>query len=568
MDLAWRFAPNNMGEVEGPNNPGISSFTNDRPGGLVREFIQNSIDAQASKKHPVIVEFEIRCLSIDNLDLIGLRKALVASCKSPDNDDRHRRQFKRGLQQLDSALEQRTIQVLTITDRHTTGAPDEDGRKGKWHILTKSVGLSAKDAKDAGGSFGIGKHAAFALADLRTVLYATSYRKMDDSKEAFEHRFTGKSILVSHDIGCNSFRATGWLEGKRGGSLQNNDVPRTYRLSNPGTQVTILGFSPDSLEKWEKDIRETVIFHFFHALVHSNLQVKIGGEWIDANNVDEWASFMTEKRIQDFIDVSRSEVLAYTEIRGIGRVNLRIATYKEGQGKGKEIALVRDAGMMITKRLGNMLLSPSQKMIRSIPRRWNPFLAVVECLSEGQKSLLREAEGPRHDGISPDNADADEQTEVRVQLGELGKWIWETIEKHAKPQEIADSENANEMASFVPLKSRSGEASSELGQGEFIVTNPQQSTYPPRGLGMIGKGRGRTQRPGTGKESPDLPPPPPPPPPPHARKRKLQEKENWWKPNSTMYAVYPTPMNNGLIMLLNLLLTFLIICLNVFAFMR
>ncbi len=173
--VRWTFAPNEMEEVEGPNNAGISTFTSDRYGSLTRELLQNSIDARADSGEPVHVSFEMKDISTSSLDLDGLRLSLCAAIESEDNDERHRKQFRRGLRVLEAAIESRAIPALEITDSNTTGAPDVNGRKDKWHSLTKSQGKSEKDARDAGGSFGIGKHATFAATDLRTVLYSTAY---------------------------------------------------------------------------------------------------------------------------------------------------------------------------------------------------------------------------------------------------------------------------------------------------------------------------------------------------------------------------------------------------------
>ena len=173
----WAFAPNEMREVEGPNNAGISAFTSDRAGSLVRELLQNSMDAREDRSKPVIVSFTLENLPADGLDLDGLRLSLEAAIDSDDNDERHKKQFRRGLSVLKDAIRNRAVPALAITDSNTTGAPDTDGdgNKNKWRSLTKSQGKSEKDARDSGGSFGIGKHATFAASDLRTVLYSTAW---------------------------------------------------------------------------------------------------------------------------------------------------------------------------------------------------------------------------------------------------------------------------------------------------------------------------------------------------------------------------------------------------------
>ena len=480
----WVFAPNELSEVEGPNNSGIRTFTQDRSGSLVRELLQNSIDARLPGDQPVETTFNLVDLSIDNLDLKGLRLSLQAAIKSDDNDDRHRKQFKRGLEVIKKAIKQRTISALVVTDSNTTGAPDTDGRTDKWHSLTKSQGKSKKDTSDAGGSFGIGKHATFAATDLRTVLYSTAY-KDSSKKRGLERRFTGKAILVSHQRNNNSYRSTGWLGTKTAGPLANADVPPDFRLDSPGTRIAILGFTSERKDMWTKGAIEDVILHFFHALTHGNLQVRIGAKIISAQELDNWVEELRDDRIreraQERVQVSRQAPSATTKIDGIGTVNLRVKVDEDGKQRAGTVVLVRDAGMMITDKLSSMQLSASTRMIPSIPRSWKGFTAIVECLSEGENSMLREAEAPRHDMVSPDNADEADRENVREVLRKLGEWVFEELRRVASPPETSDTENASEMTSYLPLDTDIG-SSQRNGSQNYEITEPVQAITAPRGL--------------------------------------------------------------------------------------
>lgn len=498
MKFAWKFGPNPMGETEGPNYAaGIASFSNDRTGSLVREFLQNSIDAHdSSDSKPVEVTFDLMDLDVEHLDMSGLEDALHASIKSSDNDDRHCKQFRRGLKTLKDAKKSGHIETLVVTDANTTGASDANGKQDKWHSLVKSVGIGRKDTLDSGGSFGVGKHAAFASTDLRTVFYSTAYRA-NGGKSGLEHRFSGKAILVSHEIGGESFRATGWLEQE---SAQSHAVPDDFRLNSPGTRIAIPGFQKKG---WEKEARETLIAQFFHAIVRKNLVVRIKNETVDAQSIDQFASDMDDKA-KKMISVSRSEVVASTTIEGIGDVNLRIQVdHDRIDPQLKVVAIVRDAGMMITDRLGSMKLSPSQQMIR-VNRRCLGFVAVVECLTHGSKSLLREAEGPSHDEFSPDHADESEREKVRRALRKLGQWVVAEIEKRALPTQTTDSKNATEVAYLIPLETRGGAAhGGKLTERGVEVSEPTQSPRPPRGLTTGSSRRSRRTTSGRGNEDPD-----------------------------------------------------------------
>ena len=497
MKTSWKFGTNDTGEVEGPNNGGIATFTDDRVGGLVREIIQNSIDARASKSKPVEVSFQVYELPTQNLDLPGLKRSMSASRKSHAIDDRHSKQFQRGIRMLNSATKEGLIVALSITDSNTTGASDNKGQRDKWHSLTKTVGLGRKDMLDAGGSFGLGKHAAFAATDLRTVLYSTAYHE-NGPDSPLRRRFTGKSILVSHDVDGKAYRASGWLEASYG-SLRDDDIPNDFRLESSGTEIDILGFDDSKMDEWIAEAKTSLITHFFHALAHDNLRVRIDDSNIDHTTLDNMAA-SEDQNVRNLLEVSRSEIKEHTDIKGIGRVNLRIKVDEyDGSGQ-KTVALVRDAGMMITSQLGNMRITPSQRMM-SFPRHWFGFTAIVECLSRGERSLLREAEGPRHDKVSADNADVSEQRQVSRALRQLGGWVVDTIGKYAKPPEPATSENAEEIAEDLPLYANGTQSSEDHGRGQWEITEPQQSRTAPRGLRAPGRRRQATRRGSGGRGS-------------------------------------------------------------------
>ena len=279
-------------------------------------------------------------------------------------------------------------------------------------------------------------------------------------------------------------------------------VPEDFRLKSPGTRIAIPGFQKKG---WENETRETLIAQFFHAIVQENLVVRIRNKTVDAGSIDQFASDMDDKA-KKMISVSRSEVVASTTIEGVGDVNLRIQVdHDRIDPQLKVIAIVRDAGMMITDRLGSMKVTQTQPMIR-VNRRCLGFVAVVECLSRGDRSLLREAEGPSHDEFSPDHADESEREKVRRALRELGKWIVAEIEQRAMSTQTSDSKNATEVSHILPLETIGGAAlGGKLAEGTFEISEPIQSPRPPRGVRVGSSRRARGTRPGTGDEHPDQP---------------------------------------------------------------
>ena len=58
-NLTWQFTENPAGEQEGPNDAGIMTFTKDPLRNLIRETIQNSLDA-GTNSGPVKIDYQIQ----------------------------------------------------------------------------------------------------------------------------------------------------------------------------------------------------------------------------------------------------------------------------------------------------------------------------------------------------------------------------------------------------------------------------------------------------------------------------------------------------------------------------
>ena len=89
-DFVWQFPRNDSNETEGPNDGGIAHFTANRSANVIRESIQNSLDARADESKPVIVEIDLTPLPPESFNADGLLDALEAAIKSKHNDDIHR----------------------------------------------------------------------------------------------------------------------------------------------------------------------------------------------------------------------------------------------------------------------------------------------------------------------------------------------------------------------------------------------------------------------------------------------------------------------------------------------
>ena len=506
--LTWQFPSNEFDEHEGFNHAGISHFTDNREINLIRESIQNSLDARAGQA-PVKVECSL--LDIPPSAFAGgeLRQILDWVARSPHNDDKGREQLNRVKQQLDYNWSE-SVPTLCIKDSNTTGAQDvprPGNAPSQWESLTKGSGLPAKEKKDAAGSFGLGKHSAFAVTDLRTVLYSTAWR---DSTR-LNRRFIGRAILVSHYDGeSKPRRGTGYLSSGEPTAppLKDDAVPHTFGLTQQGTAIYIPGYRlpPTSgRPAWVRARIANAIDNYFHAIVRGNLIVSVDGAEVNADNISEKYNALAanERRphTANFIRVSQSDPVATENFAGIGKVNLRIQVYDDQKTKSRDIALVRDSGMMITNRPTDMAMP-----LGRIPSLWRGFTAVIECISEpGQSSYIRDSESPNHDRLYVDYIDDPERKrDARSQLTALGKWVREQIEAVAGFQKPESDDYVDELAKYLPITDDDAPASDFDKPVTVSITGLQQSRATGGGAGLLagehggGGGRGRRRLPRRG----------------------------------------------------------------------
>ena len=177
-----RFLPS--GTPEGFASKAVSSDNDANPSVIVRELIQNSLDATAPRGNQVQVDFvfdELPVSAIPGIDVFrsAFHAAKRTNAHSPEAAEAQ-------IERITESLNKDLIPVLQIIDNGVgldtlrTNALLSDG-------LTNKVGEDAKSA----GSYGLGHYTAFPASDLQYVLYggvtATGHRTM-----------SGHAILASH----------------------------------------------------------------------------------------------------------------------------------------------------------------------------------------------------------------------------------------------------------------------------------------------------------------------------------------------------------------------------------
>jgi uncharacterized membrane protein YgcG len=449
--LGFEFPVDVSQQWDGFNEPGMQHFTGSPFRSLGREGTQNTCDA-AKKGAPAritIRRINVATSSIPGID--DLRKAIkhCAAGSEAEGD-----KAKRFFDSASALVAKPKISVLQFSDHNTMGVVGPCVNGKPYFALMKATGQSKKESGTAGGSFGIGKFAPFAISALRTIFITTVWV---DDQGALQHYVQGKSILMSHKRGSTTHRGTGfWGERKNCLPLigQKNKLPEwlcreSEALDATGTTVNILGFAPQ--RGWEKILTGSIAESFFASISRGNLEIEVEGEaplnkgtiksLFDDDSVrealadqkDEPDAFVNSGQFLRCITSDESKV-EETENAGLGRCRLHILV---GENLPKKVAVLRN-GMLITSELERL-------------RRFGEFkefVAVLECLSDKGNALLRDMEPPTHDDFEPARLlTSDQQRVARIALRELAHWVREMLKRHAQDP-IAEVTELDELAEF------------------------------------------------------------------------------------------------------------------------
>ncbi|MGE9927469.1 hypothetical protein [Megasphaera sp.] len=268
---SWHFPSNENGIYNGINDSGIATFTTDDTGhinSLVREIIQNSLDAVKDDDEPVVVEFRQFELAGNSFPGSARFRAVLQQCLSENYDEKDTARFFRGAMTCFKG----PLNVLRISDFNTKGleGADTGDYKSSWGRLVKCNGASNQNST-AGGSYGIGKSASFLCSDLRTVFYSS----LDEHGIAST---IGVSRLISFKDPENEHKMTTgqgfFAKSKRiDAILSLPPFEQDYVRSQSGTDIYIMGMS--DVDDLKGKLVEAVLDNFLVSIWANKLRVVI-----------------------------------------------------------------------------------------------------------------------------------------------------------------------------------------------------------------------------------------------------------------------------------------------------
>lgn len=440
--IGWRFVdvPEHSGD-HGINNPGIHSYTSDRVMSLTREICQNSLDASKGSNLPVKVTFQSYEVNRDDIPgvdfLIEVYKAQI------DYFSKHKKNDKSEVDYLRNAikiLSMDKVNCLRISDYNTSGLTQINNELGgNWNNLVKNVGISDKESS-AGGSYGIGKHAAIAISNLYLVFYGTI-------TVLGETGFQGVTLLSSFRMENKLFNGKGYYGIKedfhpinKWGSIDKN---HSRLLEETGTDIHIVGVSLES--NWIGDIVSAVLDNFLVSILENKLVVNVNQVNITKDNVIEvLEKYGNVNKDSYAMEYSRAYLKAaeynniyYLSFFEENDVELRLLFRDEIKNRNiscRRVGMVRKNGMKIFDKDKNPNID---------------FAGLLILRGHKVNEYFRRLENPQHDKWSTKNTNNEhEKKEAENNRKKLYTFIRETILEIMR-KDISDTVNAEGLSDFL-----------------------------------------------------------------------------------------------------------------------
>ena len=309
--LKWHFPPTGGGVEQGFNDSGKEFFTAGVLEHVVREIIQNSLDARNTRHpdSPVVVrmhKIELERGAINAKELAGHISESLKSAKEQKNE-KGVRFYEHALRML----KRPKIPVLVVMDENTTGLSGSH-----WEALIYKEGTPSKDNAAAGGSFGIGKNAPYAASALGLVCYSTRY--LDPH---LVEKFIARCKIEAHqdpkgergELQHVGFGTSEDFDGSRYPPVLGGNIHKSFRLQENGTGIFIMGFKEE--RGWQKVVVRSIVRNFFAAIHDKKLSVSVEGTDITNETLSDCFGNDTQRQYYDLYKDSAQHIT----VKGGGR---------------------------------------------------------------------------------------------------------------------------------------------------------------------------------------------------------------------------------------------------------
>ena len=435
--VKWSFPPTHGGISQGFNDSGKEFFAAGVLEHVVREIIQNSLDAKNPKypDRPVVVKMKKIELERRTINAGDLAKHVEKSlkCTIDQKNEKGIKFYKESLKIIKKAK----LPVLKVVDENTTGL-----NGSKWDALVYKEGTPSKDTAAAGGSFGIGKNAPYAASALSLVCYSTRYLNRHRTE-----KFIARCKLVAHENPAKpneelqhvGFGTSHVFDGKHYPPIMADGIHDEFRLSKNGTGIFIIGFKEHN---WEKIARRSVAGNFFAAIHDKNLSVQVGN--VDITNETLNGEDFGDEKQKHYYDLYKNSDKPITVSGEFGTFNLKISTGDDSMEN--RVAYVNRRGMLVTTEKA-FSKNPFSARIDI-----GKYAAVVWASDDKTDMRIRTMEPPTHESIEYKRiSDPTECQKTKLALHDIANKIREHIKKKLNVEAFEQKTELTELSGIIPF---------------------------------------------------------------------------------------------------------------------
>lgn len=412
MRASWNFPKYNYGRRRGISSSGVETFKGDRYMHLAKEVCQNSLDAAVNPKKTVRVEFKKIELNKQSIPDYKRYEEVYKLCSdSNESEDKREREFFEYALKL---LNKEKIIILRISDFNTTGLIGSDKDKNSpWQDLIKASGTSNKSS-EAGGSFGIGKYAAFACSNLRTVFYDTYDQAGITASQGV--------VEISNFIDKDGIEKDG--EGYFGIGEKNKPINKHLsfdskfdRGTEVGTDIYILGFIEK--ENWTESMVYSIVDSFLLSIYSNKLEVVVEDITINKKSLEK---IVTEHITYKGSNMTKTPLEFYKVLTSKDtKITVHKLKGQDGNNLGKfKLMLLVDKNLttrrILMSRINGMKIFEQARFPRNIP-----FSGICILKDNKINEFFRRMETPEHDAwkadqFSEDPSEIKKADETRLSL--------------------------------------------------------------------------------------------------------------------------------------------------------
>lgn len=477
----WYFADQPNGQEVGPNNAMEQSFKSHPYASLVRESIQNSLDAVLDRSEPVVVKFSfMEMQGIDYPEFFELQHHIQGCLDYFPNNHNAKATYEPMRKLFEGNKYHDHLGFIRVSDYNTKGMTYEEGNTDTpFYAFVRSAGVTVKDNSSAGGSFGFGKAAYYLLSPINTIIVSTC-------TEDYQKYFEGAASLCTHTYKGAKKMAFGYYDDQNGKPItEESDIPAKFRRSEPGTDINILGFDADYTDEAIKEMAEAVLRNFWMAIFNGRLVVNIN-DTIEIRQ-DNIAGLM-EQYFENTDDATRKA--GYYNPRPYFDAVRLAGTSAKYPFFEADLPLLGHVCLYVYKKKGATdkiaYLRALQMLVYSKRAKTNNGMyGVFYCDSEKGNDLLRNMENPAHDEWKASNWRVNGRAYGmgRVALQEMDNFIAESLSSafSLKEKKAIDIKGLEEFL-FIPTayeedeglesESQTGEATGNIqDDGTSLTTD-------------------------------------------------------------------------------------------------